>query len=56
MICVKERAEASKEEGKCNVKLSQEKIKQTKVIWSSKLAMCKIQKEMETEREIYWSV
>ena len=52
MIWAKERLKASKEEGKWNVKLTQEKITQTKVIWSSKLAMCKILQGIETERDI----
>ena len=49
------KVKVSKEEGKWNLKLTQEETTQTKVIWSSKLAMCKILQGIKTEREIYWS-
>jgi len=45
----------AKEKTKWRFKQAEEKTAQTKMVCSSKLAMCEALREVQTERGIYWS-
>ena len=45
----------AKEKTKWRFKQAEEKTAQTKIVCSSKLAMYKVLREVQTERGIYWS-